>query len=88
MAWPVRDCPEHECAALGFASGTLCLACGQRVLDTIDGLERVPPPPLLLDEARAAFQVNQGVRDFTAGARERYPQTEDDDGEAAGRSDD
>lgn len=71
MPWPVRDCPQHECCALGFTTGTLCLACGQRVLDTIDGLECCPPPADLLAEARAAFNQNQGVRDFTASARVR-----------------
>lgn len=69
MPWPVLDCPEHSCCALGFASGTLCLACGQQVLDTIDGLAVSPAPEPLLAEARAAWQSNQGVRDFTADAR-------------------
>lgn len=69
MPWPVRDCPLHECCALGFASGTLCLACGTAILDTIDGPACVPPSETLLGEARAAFNDNQGVRDFTASAR-------------------
>lgn len=69
MTWPVRDCPEHACCALGFPSGTLCLACGQQVLDTIDGLATIPPPEALLAEARAAHHENQGVRDFTTSAQ-------------------
>lgn len=78
--WPVRDCPEHECAALGFPEGVLCLACGSMVLDTIDGLCSRPAPEPLLAAARAAFADNQGVRDFTASARQRYPQTGAGDG--------
>lgn len=71
MAWPVRDCPQHECCALSLESGTLCLACGQQVLDTIDGLALAPAPPALIDEARAAWQDNSAVRTFTASARLR-----------------
>lgn len=77
MTWRVRDCPEHECCALEFTEGVLCLACGQRIVDTLDGLARVPPSSELVAAARAAWQDNQGVRDFTASA---LPQTGDDDG--------
>lgn len=79
----VLDCPEHECAALGFAgAGVLCLACGLEVLITIEGSYTRSPPDALVAAARAAWNDNQGVRDFTASARERYPQTGDDDGSA------
>ena len=81
MTWRVRDCPEHECCALGFPGvGVLCMACGVEVLDTIDGVYSRPAPAPLIEAARVAWNDNQGVRDFTASARERYPQTGDDDG--------
>lgn len=75
--WMVRDCPEHECCALEFPEGVLCLACGQRIVDTLAGLVRVPPSPELVASAKAAWLDNQGVRDFTASA---LLQAGDDDG--------
>ena len=81
MTWPVRDCPEHECAALAFRGvGVLCLACGCEVLDTINGVYSRPAPAPLIAAAKAAWEDNQGVRDFTASARERYLQTGENDG--------
>lgn len=80
--WRVVDCPDHECCALEFESGVLCLACGSAIGDTLAGPAPLPPSSELVAEARAAWIENQGVRDFTSAARERYPsrQGEDDDG--------
>lgn len=84
MTWRVVDCPEHACCALTFRGvGTLCMACGLEVLDTIDGVYSRPAPAPLIAAAKAAWDDNQGVRDFTAAARERYPQTGEDDGKSS-----
>ena len=78
--WIVRDCPEHPCCALEFPSGVLCLACGRAIGDTLAGPAPLPASPELVAEAKAAWKTNQGVRDFTASAVEKYPRRGDDDG--------
>lgn len=78
--WTVRDCPEHPCCALEFPSGILCLACGSAIRDTLAGPAPLPATPELVEEAKAAWRSNRGVRDFVASALAKNPQTRSDDG--------
>lgn len=77
----VTDCPLHASCALTFPSGTYCMACGCAIIDSPAGAIPTEASPELVSEAKEAWSENQGVRDFTASAREKNPpQTGDDDG--------